>query len=273
MSQRHDVEKHLDSLLEISEIMGSMKSLAVMEMHKLSRGQDNVQRVDKTIAEIADDFRAFYLAPDYFKGNAALYILLGSERGFCGDFNASIVEHCEVLLTEEQECFCIAIGQKLYSGMEGDQRLLANVSGASTMEEIGRVMEQLLVQINRIQEQHGLLSIKVLHHTQDEEITLLNVFPPFNEAPKPSPFANRPVINLNPQLFYGSLMMHYLYARLSSLLYSSLLTENQRRVQHLEGTLRRIDEQVDELTKKRNVLRQGEITEEIEVILLSAGEF
>ena len=49
-----------------------------------------------------------------------------------------------------------------------------------------------------------------------------------------------------------------------------LMAENRRRMQHLEGAIRRLEERTSELALKRNALRQEEITEEIEVILLSA---
>jgi F-type H+-transporting ATPase subunit gamma len=53
------------------------------------------------------------------------------------------------------------------------------------------------------------------------------------------------------------------------LLYSSLMAENQRRIQHMDAAVRRLERTSTELLQKRNVLRQEEITEEIEVIMLS----
>ena len=37
MSKRHEIEDHIRTLGEISEIMGAMNSLAMMEIHKLTR--------------------------------------------------------------------------------------------------------------------------------------------------------------------------------------------------------------------------------------------
>lgn len=48
----------------------------------------------------------------------------------------------------------------------------------------------------------------------------------------------------------------------------SLLAENQYRVQHLEGAVRRLDERLEELATRARSLRQEEINEEIEMILL-----
>ena len=51
--------------------------------------------------------------------------------------------------------------------------------------------------------------------------------------------------------------------------YSSLMAENRRRLQHIESAMQRIEEKSNEMQRKYNMLRQEEITEEIEVIMLS----
>ena len=78
------------------------------------------------------------------------------------------------------------------------------------------------------------------------------------------------MLNMPPQTFFAELVDQYLFAALYALLYTSLMAENRRRMQHLEGAIRRLEERTSELALKRNALRQEEITEEIEVILLSA---
>ena len=47
------------------------------------------------------------------------------------------------------------------------------------------------------------------------------------------------------------------------------MAENRRRLQHMEGAIQRIQEKAGEMQRKHNMLRQEEITEEIEVIMLS----
>ncbi len=64
-------------------------------------------------------------------------------------------------------------------------------------------------------------------------------------------------------------MEQYLFAALHALLFGSLMAEHQQRARHLEGALQRVDGRVRELRQRRNLLRQEEITEEIELILLN----
>jgi F-type H+-transporting ATPase subunit gamma len=48
------------------------------------------------------------------------------------------------------------------------------------------------------------------------------------------------------------------------------MAENRRRLEHMENALHRMEGKIEDLRRRRNVLRQEEIVEEIEVILLSA---
>ena len=50
----------------------------------------------------------------------------------------------------------------------------------------------------------------------------------------------------------------------------SLIAENRRRLAHMEGALRRLDETTAVLGRRMHAARQEEITQEIEVIMLSA---
>lgn len=65
-------------------------------------------------------------------------------------------------------------------------------------------------------------------------------------------------------------MEQYLFATLHEIAYVSLMAENQRRLRHLDGAVRHLDEQSAVLARRSNSLRQEEIIEEIEVILLGS---
>ena len=54
------------------------------------------------------------------------------------------------------------------------------------------------------------------------------------------------------------------------MLYSSLMVENRQRQAHMDRALQKLDEDTARLRLAHNIQRQKEITEEIEVILLSA---
>ena len=81
------------------------------------------------------------------------------------------------------------------------------------------------------------------------------------------------MLNLQPRDFFLELTDQYVFAALHEALYASLMAENDRRVRHLEGAVRNLDDRSTDLRRKCNALRQEEIIEEIEVILLSTSAF
>jgi F-type H+-transporting ATPase subunit gamma len=82
-------------------------------------------------------------------------------------------------------------------------------------------------------------------------------------------FAYPPLLNLDPLALSADLLDHYLFAILHEVFYSSLMAENLSRFQHMDQAIQRLENDISALALRRNVLRQEEITEEIEVIMLS----
>jgi hypothetical protein len=60
MRKRHDLERHLQSLREVREIMNAMKNLALVETHKLVRLLATQRRVVASIQSIATVFLSFH---------------------------------------------------------------------------------------------------------------------------------------------------------------------------------------------------------------------
>jgi len=94
--------------------------------------------------------------------------------------------------------------------------------------------------------------------------------PPFGDRPKKPRSGHAPLLHLSPRQFLSQLTEQYLFAALFEMWYASLMAENRRRVAHLDGAVRHLDDEAGVLLRKSNAMRQEEIVEEIEVILLSA---
>ena len=279
MTRRRDIEKHRRSLDEIHDIMNAMKNLSFMETRKISGFLDVQHSVVKHIETVAADFLSFY--PDTLSettGTAVddvieVYLLIGTERGFCGDFNHALLRHFETMPIKHDmdKLQLICVGHKLETLLENDKREIIFIDGASVAEEVGNVLNQIVKQLASIQEHTGSLNLYVLYHNDEHQLINQQLLPPFqnllNHQP-PQSFA--PELNLEPREFLLDLSYHYLFVILYEILYTSLMAESQQRVMHLDGAVQHMDEQSEELHRQSNVLRQEEIIEEIEVILLSA---
>ena len=278
MSRRQNLVRHRESLMEIREIMNSMKTLAYMETRKLAPYLDTQSAAVETIEQVAADFLTFYPeAVTTAQPVASLLILVGSERGFCGDFNRALFNSLDAKADEIAQQsdagpeFIIAVGAKMHVLLEDDPRMTAHVDGAGTSEEITTVLNSLVEQIIMLERQHGPLRISCRYQAGGDAPVTRTLLPPFRDLDAiGSPLSMPPVLNIEPAQFFLELSDQYLFAALHAILDTSMMTENNDRVRHLDGAVRHIDDQAEELARQSNALRQEEIVEEIEVILLSA---
>jgi F-type H+-transporting ATPase subunit gamma len=274
VTRRRDLEHHRDSLGEIGQILSSMRTLAYMETRKLSRFLVAQRQVVKSISEVAADFLAFF--PGQFEALEEaihVYLVIGSERGFCGDFNRTLAKRLADAIREHQsdEARVIAVGHKLHNLLEDNESVVALLDGASVAEEVTSVLESLTRTLDSLRLSESAVVLYGIYHDKNEP-QIVPLLPPFVQESDVEPkHAFPPILNVPADEFLRDLEDHYLFAALNQMLYASLMSENQRRVSHLEGAVRHLEEESGELTRKCRALRQEEIIEEIEVILLSAG--
>ena len=276
MSHRHDLESQRHSLDEISEIMNAMKTLAYMETRKLMAFIDAQHAVVNNMEAAAMDFLNFYhsMLPN-INTDISVYLLIGTERGFCGDINQHLLRDFEEWLQKETSLYTpklIAVGRKLQLLLDDDKRVSAFIKGASVTEEVASVLENITQELVKLQTHFGALNVYVLYEEDNDRISIKKILPPFLSLKKKGEaYSHPPLLYLAPDIFLMELTENYLLAALNEILYTSLMSENRRRLAHLDGAVQYLDKESLQLLRKSNTLRQEEITEEIEVILLSAG--
>lgn len=276
MSLSRELQLHITQLKEIRSILNSMKNLAFMEIHKLQRFKTLQSQVVANIEHAALDFLNFY--PDLVEaeqGTTHIGILLGAERGFCGDFNESLIN----AVANQAYTGIIAVGSRLCNRLEGiNPEVMAMLEGANVAEEIPEIINRLLDAISSLPDSEAgnkavsPFRLTVIYHDDaGNRISLRQLLPPFPQHPeRTSHYRNPPVLNLEPGEFFADLVDHYLFAALHEIFYISLMAENNSRLQHLEGAVKHLDDETVKLQRKSQIYRQEEITEEIEVILLNA---
>ena len=277
MTRRHNLDRHRHSLAEIRTIMNSMKTLAYMETRKLAHFLDAQHAVTRSIENVVEDFLGFFpeTLPEVTEARP-VYLLIGTERGFCGDFNHVLLRHMETALQGglSDTAILIAIGHKLHTLLEGDDRVVTMIDGASVAEEVTSVLNQLVSTLTDLQHKYGMLTVYCLCHGSEDGIVMQRLLPPFQDfLHKSARFQYPPMLNQTPRELIVDLTDHYLFAMLHELLYTSLMMENHHRVTHLEGAVQHLDDKYVALAREYNAIRQEEIIEEIEVMLLSATSF
>jgi F-type H+-transporting ATPase subunit gamma len=275
MSRRRELEHHRHSLGEIREIMNSMKTLAYMETRKLARFLPAQQTVVKSIEAMAADFLSFHPGiPAEAAETMPVFLMIGTERGFCGDINRALMDRLAAVRHAEKavQPRLLAVGHKLHPLLEDGDRVAAFVDGASTAEEVPAVLKRLVHELSLLQSGGLSLTLYGIYH-DDNGIAMNRLLPPFqHQLHTPPSHPHPPLMNISAEELLIDLTDHYLLAALHQILYTSLMVENRRRVTHLEGAVKHMDEESSDLMRQCNRLRQEEIIEEIEVILLSSAK-
>lgn len=272
MSKRREVQKRISTLNDIDGILTAMKSLALLEIRTLTGFLEAQRRVVASMEAAANHFLAFQGKDmQLAQPREELLILVGSERGFCGDFNEQLLDALEELAPGKPTL--VAVGRRLEAGLENDSRLMARVEGATVAAEIHPTLERLSGQLAALHQGAGDAPIKLsaLYHCDETRQVRIRQLLPLTELPARKPAASYPPrLYLTPPVFYAELTDHYLHAVLYEIFYSSLMVENRRRLEHMDSVIRRLEKDQAALHLKYNGLRQEEIIEEIEILLLSA---
>ena len=280
MSQSRELQLHIAQMQEIRSIINAMKNLALIEIHKLVRYQTMQGQAVANIENAALDFLDFYPLSVADDIATPICILVGAERGFCGDFNESLIN----AIGSEDYSGIIAIGSRLCNRLvENPLEIIASIEGANVAEEVPAILNRLIDTISSLAVSRDdvsdraanfatTLQLTVIYHDNvPGQINRRQILPPFpQQQQRTLRHGNPPVLNLNPGDFFSDLTDHYLFAVLHEIFYISLMAENQRRLQHLEGAVKHLDDETVNLRRKSQTYRQEEITEEIEVILLNS---
>lgn len=273
MSKRSDLNARVHALGEIKSILGAMKNLSIIEMNKVSRYLGSQNELAHTIEEVLIDYEASFGAGRLSKeASQMVYILVGSERGFCGGFNEAVIERLsEIEPKKEVSLDVIAVGRKLASKLTsrpGASEILEIVEGASAAEEIAASISALLACLARYPKAIWTL----VYHDSSGTQSQVAVVCPFDSKHEKNHDHGRspPLLNLPPSELYPQLIEQYLFSVLYKAFYLSFLAENRQRLRHMDGALNALERDWNQMRRQSNTLRQEEITEELEVIMLSA---
>ena len=276
MSRRRELNDRLHALRDISGILRAMKNLALMEQQKLTRFLTTQRRVVDSIEAAVEDFFTFYPEAARRLGQGtSVWLIIGSERGFCGDYNEQLRDCVEQHIRERSphELRLLLIGRKLTAKFVQDRRVAASLAGPTVAEEVPAVLMGLMEKLRELQarQKPGVrLEFTVIHQSPASERGGIHVHEPMKRARRPVRAGYPPLLNLDPFAFATNLIDQHLFSLLHEVFYSALMAENLRRFQHMDQAIQRLEKDMAKLVLKRNSLRQEEITEEIEVIMLSA---
>ena len=261
MSRYRELTEHLKGLEDMRAIMAGMRTLAAVELQRVTRLQDASEQLRQGLeSAVAAHFAG--QPPPPATADAGVCVLLGSEKGLCGDFNESLLA---AAASDAQPL--VLVGSKLAATALRMPAVAARCPGALAADEVGPVLTGLAQTLAGLNAPGGRLDV-LCHEPQQHQVRRVAVLPPPTAGAMPDA---APRLQLPAPQFEAALLEQYLFAVFNGLLIGSLLVENQQRIAHLQAALQRLDDRCEELRQRQRHARQEQIIEEVEVALNVAG--
>lgn len=260
MSKQAQQRTRLALYQELSEIVSAMKNMAEVELHRTTRIERNQEQALATALEGMT--LLLQAAPQLTAPTPLLQtvlIVLGSERGFCGGFNEQLVR---ALKDAHQPGEAVLVVGGRLAGKLGALESLTVFPGPATADEVLPCVQQLVEHLLSLPMPLGLRVLGHGPHALEHKLLL--------PCPKVADIA--PVVHVDlpsaPGLLFEELQWQCVHQGLLRAMLVSLQRENRMRLQQMEGAREHLDELIDTLRLRLNTLRQQEIVEEIETILV-----
>lgn len=265
MTQRLEAEQQLALYGDLGEIMGAMKNLAQVELHRVGRLAGAQLSCRQQIRQAVDIYELNHPLPEQpARTDRQIYVVIGSERGFCANFNDAPKAQVAALLERVHRPDILLVGNRLATACGDIPSGLRVIAGANTALDVVGVLDALIEQLDQVMLPAGPHHVTIVYPTSTgmrSEVVL-----PIPRSPQALSGARPARLNLPADFVYTTLARHWLYHSILTAFYLSLQAENHMRLGQMEGAIRHLDESSDNLKVQINRLRQEAIVEEIEVI-------
>ena len=142
MSGQSELGQRFTRLKEISGIMTAMRGLSLVETRKLARFIGHQRSMKANIEAAAADFLNFFPVANADETQPAIMLLIGSERGFCGNFNERVLTALNALPNQDRTL--LVLGHRLGTKLEPHPGVLARLNGPTVTEDVPAVLNRLM---------------------------------------------------------------------------------------------------------------------------------
>jgi len=259
MEQLSRIEARLESLGELGDLVGALRSMAASRVREAQDALDGTRAfravVDRAIGEIYP-LAAWPQTPDAQAGQGAgVLLLIASQNGYVGGFNERLADAAIAELRPEERL--IVVGRRGEIALSERE---VTLDRAYTMTSRAAGVTQLARRISlRLAE---LSSARILHaHHEggaEYEVQLRRVLPLSRETVSAGGAA--PLHHLPARRLMEALASEFLFAEVANALMDSLASENAARLRTMDAASRNIDDRLERLRRDAHVARQEEMT-------------
>jgi F-type H+-transporting ATPase subunit gamma len=296
MEELERAQTRLDHIRTVAPILSALRTISLGSWKAALKQSTNVRRYGERLGAILPLLVPHLAASRRVKlparrarreagpaSNRIVVLVVGSERGLCGRFNAAAVERAERYVAEQEaagiQVELAALGSRAIRILQRRGRPLA-WSGAlsvTTLPPYRTALDLTRRWLERY-EAHDLDAVDLVHNayhgTGRYEPTVTRLIPPPlhpQEPGSPGEPWPPPIIETDPLSLYARVVEQQTVLNLYGLLLDSAAAEHSTRFQLMEAATQNADQLIAELTLVVQTARQAEITQEMQELASGAG--
>jgi F-type H+-transporting ATPase subunit gamma len=289
MEELEHAQSRLDHIRTVAPILGALRTISLSSWKAALRQKIGVQQYAERLTAILSS-----LVPHLSSGRCARHadtsssgqfvvLVVGSERGLCGRFNAELVERAEQCLAEQEatgaQVALMALGTRVRRILLRRERPLAwsgslSVAALPSYALAIDLARRWLARYEAYELDAVDLVYNAYHGAARYEPAVTRLIPPQlsfeGSAASRDPWM-APIIETDPLSLYARVVEQWAALSLYELLLDSAAAEHSTRFQLMEAASQNAERLIEELTLVIQTARQQAITQEMTELAAGAG--
>jgi F-type H+-transporting ATPase subunit gamma len=273
---------------ELKSIVRVMKSLSAISIKQYDRASGTLHDYHAAVClglQAILQHSVFKPGASLAPGAAQLYIVIGSDRGFCGGFNDAVAKRASDRIAavehNKNSAYVLTIGMRVAARLQvlkhGRSEFMPVPGAVKAMSE---TVERVLMWINQRREEVEIGSVIMIHNERTpESLAALReqMILPVTEAwlselaEKSWPARSLPTFTVDAKEMFSVLIREHLFTSIFRALAESLASEHASRLAAMQRAERHIGEYLEDLGAEIREERQSSITQELLDIVASYG--
>ncbi len=282
MASLKSIKKRIVSVKNTRQITKAMKMVSAA---KLRRAQENVvaaRPYAKKLGEVLDRLAKSQDEPESPLlqkriSQKALLIVVTSDRGLCGGFNANICKAAERFIREKKgefaEISVLTIGRKGFEFLKNRQKIHKNYGNilSNLSYPTAALLAQEVIE-GFIEEEYDevFLLFNAFRSVMSQDITLQQLLPIVPEVTADEEYAPEYIYEPSKGELLAELLPKHIEVQMFKALLESVASEHGARMTAMDSASKNATEMIGKLTLQYNRARQAAITTELMEIISGA---
>jgi F-type H+-transporting ATPase subunit gamma len=284
MANLKSIKKRIVSVKNTRQITKAMKMVSAA---KLRRAQENVvaarpyaKKLSEVLQRLAQSQEGEgHPLLEKRTADKALVILVTSDRGLCGGFNANISKAAERFIKERKDDYTeislLTIGRKGYEFLKNRQTIRKNYTGVLSSlnyQTAAMLAQEVIAGYLASDYDQVFLLYNAFRSVMSQDITLQQLLPisPPEAAGEAAEIAQEYIYEPSKGELLGELLPKYIEVTMFKAMLESIASEHGARMTAMDSASKNATEMIGKLTLVYNRARQAAITTELMEIISGA---